>query len=67
MTDADKIKLLRIALNKSIWVMTQPLDEWKGLCERIAMDSGRATLFATADPADDAILPLPTSMTGDIK
>lgn len=35
---------LRKALNTAMWAMRQPLDEWKGECERKALDEARAAL-----------------------
>lgn len=35
---------LRAALNTAMWAMRQPLDEWKGECERKALDEARAAL-----------------------
>ena len=35
---------LRAALNTAMWAMRQPLDEWKGECERKALDKAHAVL-----------------------
>ena len=35
---------LRAALNTCAWALRQPLDEWKGVCERKALDEVRDAL-----------------------
>ena len=35
---------LRAALNTCAWALRQPLDEWKGVCERKALDEARDAL-----------------------
>lgn len=35
---------LRAALNTAMWAMQQPLDQWKGECERKALNEARAAL-----------------------
>ena len=44
--DAQKaeIERLRAALNTCVWALRQPLDGWKGECERKALDAANAVL-----------------------
>lgn len=35
---------LRAALKLAMWAMRAPLDDWKGECERKALDAARAAL-----------------------
>lgn len=39
-----EIERLRAALNTCAWALRQPLDEWKGGCERKALDEARDAL-----------------------
>lgn len=41
---AAEIKRLRAALNTCVWALRQPLDDWKGECERKALDEAREAL-----------------------
>lgn len=41
---AAEIERLRAALNTCAWALRQPLDEWKGVCERKALDEVRDAL-----------------------
>ncbi|MCC7082558.1 MAG: hypothetical protein IT530_17975 [Burkholderiales bacterium] len=41
-----EVEALRAALHTCLWAMRQPLDGWKGDCERKAMDIARAALAA---------------------
>jgi hypothetical protein len=39
-----RVAELESALSKAVWAMRQPLDGWKGECERKALDAARAAL-----------------------
>ena len=39
-----EIKRLRAALKTCVWALRQPLDGWKGECERKALDEARDAL-----------------------
>lgn len=39
-----EIERLTAALNTCVWALRQPLDEWKGECERKALDKARDAL-----------------------
>ena len=41
---AAEIERLRAALNTCVWALRQPLDDWKGECERKALDEAREAL-----------------------
>ena len=41
---AAEIERLRAALNTCVWALRQPLDDWKGECERKALDEARDAL-----------------------
>ena len=40
----DCIERLRAALQLAMWAMRAPLDDWKGECEREALDAAHAAL-----------------------
>lgn len=40
----DCIERLRAALQLAMWAMRAPLDDWKGECERKALDAAHAAL-----------------------
>lgn len=44
--DAQKAEIERLtaALNTCVWALRQPLDDWKGECERKALDEARDAL-----------------------
>jgi hypothetical protein len=39
-----EIERLTAALNTCVWALRQPLDDWKGECERKALDEARDAL-----------------------
>jgi hypothetical protein len=41
---AAEIERLTAALNTCVWALRQPLDDWKGECERKALDEARDAL-----------------------
>jgi len=41
---AAQVEALRAALQLAMWAMRAPLDDWKGECERKALDAAHAAL-----------------------